>query len=289
MSSGKEIRTKIKSVQNTQKITRAMEMVAASKMRRAQDNMQSTRPYAAHIDRVVRQLSAARSEYPHPYLNERAEVGGIGLILVSTDRGLCGGLNINLFKRALQELPSWRERDAKVQICAIGRKGASFFSRLSDLELVAQATGLGDRPRLADIIGPVSTMLTAYDEGRIDRLYLMGNRFVNTMTQKPHPQQLLPVPPTGEEHYAERFWDYIYEPEAPDLIREVLRRYIDSLVYQMVVENIACEMAARMVAMKSASDNAGTIIDDLQLAYNKARQAAITQEIAEIVGGAAAV
>lgn len=289
MSSGKEIRTKIKSVQNTQKITRAMEMVAASKMRRVQENMQSTRPYATHLDRVVRQLSASHSEYPHPYLNERAEVGGIGVILISTDRGLCGGLNINLFKSVLKELSSWQERDVEVRISAIGRKGASFFSRLSGIELVAHVSGLGDRPRLADIIGPVSTMLTAYDEGRIDRLYLVGNRFVNTMTQKPHLQLLLPVPPADEENYSERFWDYIYEPEAPDLIREVLRRYIDSLVYRVVVENLACEMAARMVAMKSASDNAGTIIDDLQLAYNKARQAAITQEIAEIVGGAAAV
>ena len=289
MSSGKEIRTKIKSVQNTQKITRAMEMVAASKMRRVQENMQLTRPYATHLDRVVRQLSSSHSEYPHPYLNGRAEVGGIGVILVSTDRGLCGGLNINLFKSVLRELSSWQERGVKVRISAIGRKGASFFSRLSDIELVAQTSGLGDRPRLADIIGPVSTMLTAYDEGRIDRLYLVGNRFVNTMTQKPHLQLLLPVPSADEENYSERFWDYIYEPEAPALIREVLRRYIDSLVYQMVVENLACEMAARMVAMKSASDNAGTIIDDLQLAYNKARQAAITQEIAEIVGGAAAV
>ena len=289
MSSGKEIRTKIKSVQNTQKITRAMEMVAASKMKRAQENMQSARPYAAHIDRVVRQLSAARSEYPHPYLHERPEVGGVGLILVSTDRGLCGGLNINMFKTALNELAPWQERGVKVQVCAIGRKGASFFSRLSGMELTAQTTGLGDRPRLADIIGPVSTMLKAYDEGHIARLHLLGNRFVNTMTQKPRPQQLLPVPPTDEKLYADHIWDYIYEPEAPDLIREVLHRYIDSLVYQAVVENVACEMAARMVAMKSASDNAGTIIDDLQLAYNKARQAAITQEIAEIVGGAAAV
>ena len=287
MASGKEIRGKIRSVQNTQKITRAMEMVAASKMRKAQDRMLASRPYAEKMRQVITHLAHAHPEYDHPYLQDR-EVKKVGFIIVTTDRGLCGGLNANLMKAAIGSVREWRDKNVGVQICAIGSKGAGFFRRFTG-DVVAESTNLGDRPGVADLIGSVKVMLDAYDNGDIDRLYLVSNEFVNTMTQTPHVEQLLPIVPQEEQVELKHHWDYIYEPEAKDVISQLLTRYIESLVYQGVVENIACEQAARMVAMKAASDNAGNMIDDLQLAYNKARQAAITQELSEIVAGAAAV
>jgi len=286
MAVGKEIRTKIKSIQSTQKITRAMEMVAASKMRKAQDRMMASRPYAEKMAAVISHLHHAHPEYHHPYLVER-EVKRVGIMIVSTDRGLCGGLNANLFRATLRELKAWRDKGVEVEFCIFGRKGAGFFKRVGG-NIVAQTEHLGDTPSIQDLIGTVKVMLDAYDEGRIDRLYLYNNHFVSTMTQEPEFNQLLPV--TGaEEEALKHHWDYIYEPDAKLVLSELLMRYIESLVYQGVVENLACEQAARMVAMKAASDNAGNLIDELQLVYNKARQAAITQEISEIVGGAAAV
>ena len=288
MSGEKEIRTKIASIRNTQKITKAMQMVAASKMRRAQERMAATRPYAGKIRQVIGHLAQASAEYRHPFLEARAEVRGVGLIVVSTDRGLCGGLNVNLFKTAMREIAAWRERGAAVRLCLIGAKGTAFFKRLAGVEVAAQAAHLGDAPKLEAVIGQVKTMLDAYVAGEIDRLLLVENEFVNTMSQRPRASVLLPTPPAELEEMAHH-WDYLYEPGAREVLDALLMRYIESLVYQGVVENVACEMAARMVAMKSASDNAGALIDELQLIYNKARQAAITQEISEIVGGAAAV
>jgi F-type H+-transporting ATPase subunit gamma len=287
MAAAKEIRTKIKSIKNTQKITKAMEMVAASKMRKAQERMVATRPYAEKIRNVIGHLSMSHPEYRHPYLDERETVRRVGFVIISTDRGLCGGLNINLFKAALGSLREWQERGVEIDLCVIGAKASSFFRRF-DTRIAAQATHLGDRPHLTDIIGSVGVMLKSYEDGEIDRLYLVENQFVNTMTQRPQVSQLLPVEKVEDENLTHH-WDYIYEPEAKDVLEELLKRYIESQVYQGVVENVACEMASRMVAMKSASDNAGTLIDELQLVYNKARQAAITQEISEIVSGAAAV
>ncbi|MEM7375929.1 MAG: F0F1 ATP synthase subunit gamma [Pseudomonadota bacterium] len=286
MAGAKEIRTKIKSIQNTQKITKAMEMVAASKMRRAQDRMSATRPYAKKMREMIGHVAAADAEYHHPYLINR-EAKRVGMIVVSTDRGLCGGLNINLFKKALAELAAYRNEGVEVDVCLFGRKAGSFFRRL-DCNIVAEASGLGDAPELDQIMGAVQVMLQAYDEGKIDKLILVQNDFVNTMTQSPEAVQLVPVVPDADESLSHH-WDYLYEPDAKDVVDGVMTRYIESLVYQAVVENVACEMAARMVAMKAASDNAGTLINELQLVYNKARQAAITQEIAEIVGGAAAI
>jgi F-type H+-transporting ATPase subunit gamma len=286
MAVGKEIRTKIKSIQSTRKITKAMEMVAASKMRKAQDRMAATRPYAEKMRNVIAHLYQAHPEYKHPYLIER-DVKRVGVILVTSDRGLCGGLNINLFKKLLVNMKGWRDSGWETDLAVFGSKGNQYFKRIGG-RIVAQATHLGDTPGLNDLIGTVKVMLDAYDEGRIDRLYVCYNDFVNTMTQQPSLTQLLPIPP-AEEKELEHHWDYIYEPESKQVIDGLLMRYVESLVYQGMVENQACEQAARMVAMKSASDNAGTLIDELQLVYNKARQAAITQEISEIVSGAAAV
>lgn len=286
MAVGKEIKTKIRSVQNTQKITKAMEMVAASKMRKAQDRMAAARPYAQRIRRTVGHLAKANPEYRHPFMVER-EVKRVGIIVVSTDRGLCGGLNINLFRRALAEISSAKQAGAETTLMLVGSKAVSFFKRVGG-KVVAKTANLGDTPRMNDLVGSIKVMLDDYREGEIDKLIMVSNEFVNTMTQSPEPVQLLPVPPLEDEGLLDH-WDYIYEPDAEELLDGILMRYVESQIYQGVVENVACEMAARMVAMKSASDNAGTIIDDLQLEYNKARQAAITQELAEIVGGAAAV
>jgi len=286
MAGAKEIRTKIRSIQNTQKITKAMEMVAASKMRKAQDRMNEARPYAEKIRNVVSHLAHAHPEYKHPFTVER-EAKRVGYIVVSTDRGLCGGLNINLFRTALNDMSQWNEQNVEMDFAVIGSKALSFFKRIR-ANIVSEASNLGDKPEVTDLIGAVKVMLDKYDQGEIDRLYLLHNEFVNTMTQKPEVRQLLPMPPSEEEEL-KHHWDYLYEPDAKEVLDVLLDRYIESLVYQGVVENVACEMAARMIAMKAASDNAGNIIDDLQLAYNKARQAAITQEISEIVSGAAAV
>lgn len=289
MASGKEIRGQIRSVKNTQKITRAMEMVAGSKMRKAQDRMIASRPYSQKLRMVAKHISQASPEYHHSYLEER-EVKRVGYIIVSTDRGLCGGLNGNLFKALLVELKAWHEKGIEVDFCPIGQKSIMFFRRFGG-KIVAKASHLGDAPGIDEIVGVVKVMLDAYNDGEIDRLYLVSNEFVNTMTQRPSITQLLPVSTDEPDAELEKPhpWDYIYEPDAKSLLCQLLARYIESQVYQGVVENIACEQAARMVAMKSASDNAGNIIDDLQLAYNKARQAAITQELSEIVAGAAAV
>lgn len=285
MAGAKEVKTKIKSVQNTQKITKAMEMVAASKMRRAQERVEASRPYAAKIRRTVGHVAHANLGGKHDFLTER-EPQRVGLIVVSTDRGLCGGLNINLFRRVLSEIQEWNAKNVKVELVVVGRKGLAFFKRFASVK--ADVVDLGDRPHLQDLIGTVKVMLDDYREGNIDRVFLMGNEFVNTMTQRPYRQQLLPVEESEDEELSDR-WDYIYEPEDNGLVEDILIRFVESQVYQGVVENVACEMAARMVAMKSASDNAGDIIDDLQLEYNKQRQAAITQELSEIVAGAAAV
>jgi F-type H+-transporting ATPase subunit gamma len=288
MSGAKQIRTQISSIKNTQKITKAMEMVAASKMRKAQDRMNATRPYAIKIKQVINHLAAANSEYKHPYMNAREEVKRAGFIIISTDRGLCGGLNVNVFKSALRQIREYQDQGVEIDLSIIGSKGMAFFRRLSGLNVVSHASSLGDNIHMNEIIGPVKVMLDAYSEGTIDRLHLVENEFVNTMTQSPEVSTLLPLP-SDEEEVRQHHWDYIYEPDAKDVLDSLLVRYVESIVYRGVVENVACEMAARMIAMKSASDNAGSLIDDLQLAYNKARQASITQELSEIVGGAAAV
>ncbi|MDY6981552.1 MAG: F0F1 ATP synthase subunit gamma [Pseudomonadota bacterium] len=286
MAVGKEIRNQIKSIKNTQKITSAMEMVAASKMRKAQDAMQLGKPYANNIRAVVSHLANANPEYQHTYMKERP-VKRVGYIVISSDRGLCGGLNINVFKAMIGSMKSWSEQGAQVDICSVGAKGASFFNNYGG-NVVASVRGIGERPKVADVIGAVKVMLDAYMEERIDRLFLVSNEFVNTMTQKPVVQQLLPLEPSDEKEL-KHHWDYIYEPAPKELLDGLLTRYIESLVYQAVVENNAAEQAARMIAMKNATDNAGELIDELQLVYNKARQAAITQELSEIVGGASAV
>ena len=288
MAGAKEIRTKIKSVQNTQKITKAMEMVAASKIRKAQAQMEASRPYAERIRRVIGHLAKANPDYRHPYLVER-EVRRVGFIVISTDRGLCGGLNVNMFKAVIGELRKWKEQDVEVDLVLIGAKAVQFFRRLGG-NVLGTATHLGDRPQVNDLIGSIKIMLDAYEEGRIDRLFLVHNDFVSTMSQRPEVVTLLPVSEIDvAADELQQHWDYIYEPDASELLDNVLMRYVESQVYRGAVENFACEMAAKMVAMKSATDNAGEIIDKLQLEYNKARQAAITQEISEIVGGAAAV
>ncbi|MDC9724819.1 MAG: F0F1 ATP synthase subunit gamma [Gammaproteobacteria bacterium] len=288
MASGKEIRTQIASIKNTQKITRAMEMVAASKMRKAQERMAATRPYSDKIHNVIKHLAYAHPEYKHVYLQDRAEEKRVGYIIVSSDRGLCGGLNNNLFKTVLGEISEKTEKGLEVDVCTIGQKASGFFSRLP-VNHVGQAVQLGDAPQPHELVGAVKVMLDAYESGQIDSLYLVFNEFVNTMTQENKSVKLLPASPAEPDEELSHHWDYIYEPDAKDVLDNLLVRYIESLVYQGVVENIACEQASRMVAMKSASDNAGDLIDDLQLVYNKARQAAITQEISEIVAGAAAV
>ena len=286
MASGKEIRTQISSIRSTQKITSAMEMVAASKMRKAQDRMELGKPYAQRIRAVVGHLANANPEYKHIYMQER-EIKRVGFIIVSTDRGLCGGLNINLFKAAMKSMKEYADQSVEVDLCLIGAKAIGFFNSYGG-NVVAATRDLGEQPEVSDLIGSVKVMLDNFSGGKIDKLFLVGNDFVNTMTQTPYVQQLLPLQ-ADEDESLKHHWDYIYEPDAAELLNGLLTRYVESQVYQAVVENGSCEQAARMLAMKNATDNAGEIIDTLQLAYNKARQAAITQEISEIVSGAAAV
>ncbi|MCK9621743.1 MAG: F0F1 ATP synthase subunit gamma [Methylobacter sp.] len=287
MAVGKEIRSKIGSIKNTQKITRAMEMVAASKMRKTKDRMMATRPYSKKIGRIIKHLAQANPEYKHSFLIERP-VKRVGIIVISSDRGLCGGLNSNLFRKTLIQMAQWDKTNIDVDICTIGTKAFGFFGNLK-ANLVGQVSKLGDTPHQHDIIGIIKIMLDAYVQGQIDELHVVSNEFVNTMTQKPTIEKLLPVVAGELEEGLSGHWDYIYEPDAKEVLDHLLTRYVESIVYQGLVENNACEQAARMVAMKSASDNAGNIINELQLVYNKARQAAITQEISEIVAGAAAV
>jgi len=288
MAGEKEIRSKIASVKNMQKITSAMEKVAASKIRKAQKQMEASRPYAERIRRVIGHLAHANPDYKHPFLTER-EVSRVGYIVISTDRGLCGGLNANLFKTVIGEIAQMKDDNVEVDLALVGAKAVAFFRRLGG-NVVGTATHLGDKPQVNALIGSIKIMLDAYSEGKIDRLFVVHNVFVNSMTQTPTVTQLLPASGIGTEgEDLQKHWDYIYEPDAGELLDDVLMRYIESQVYRGAVENFACEMAAKMVAMKSATDNAGDIIDGLQLKYNKARQAAITQEISEIVGGAAAV
>ena len=287
MSGSKEIVGKIKSVQNTRKVTRALEMVSASKIRKAQDLMQASRPYSRMMRQVIGHLAHANPEYRHPFTIEREEVTRVGYVIVATDRGLCGGLNNNMFRKLLAEFREWEEKGVEVTTVIIGRKAAQFFRRLK-VNISAATQDLGERPQLEDLIGSVKVVLDEYRDAKLDRLFVCYNHFVNTMTQRATFDQLLPLPPADEGPMLQ-YWDYLYEPDAESLLNDVLTRYIESLVYQATLENLASEHAARMVAMKSASDNASNLIDDLRLVYNKARQAAITQEISEIVGGAAAV
>ncbi|MEQ8408756.1 MAG: F0F1 ATP synthase subunit gamma [Gammaproteobacteria bacterium] len=286
MAGGKEIRSKISSIKNTQKITSAMEMVAASKMRKAQDRMEVGKPYAQRIRSVIGHIANASSEYRHHFFDTR-EVKRIGYIIVSTDRGLCGGLNINLFKATVASMKQWADKGVGVDVCVIGAKAASFFNSYGG-NVVAAQRNIGESPELEDVIGAVQVMLKKFEDGDIDQVNLVCNTFVNTMTQQPTVAQLLPLPPS-EEYDQALPWDYLYEPNAEELLEGLLSRYIESQVYQAVVENNACEQAARMLAMKNATDNAGDIIEELELVYNKARQASITQELSEIVSGAAAV
>lgn len=288
MAGAKEIRSKIASIKNTQKITRAMEMVAASKMRKTQERMRASKPYASKIYDVVKHIARANSEYHHPFMKRR-DIKRVGMIVVTSDRGLCGGLNANLLREAIATMRPWHAEGKEVDICVIGRKGQAFFKRVGG-RVVASVDHLGDTPGVKDLIGAVKVMLDAFYEGQIDALHVVYNEFVNTMTQSPTVKQLLPLPTADEDNEAlGHYWDYIYEPDAKELLDELLERYIELQVYQAVVENIACEQAAKMIAMKSATDNAGDLIKEFQLAYNKARQAAITQELAEIVGGADAL
>jgi len=287
MAGGREIKTKIKSVQNTRKVTRALEMVSASKIRKAQERMKTSRPYARAMKQVIGHLAQANTDYQHPFLVERQDVKRVGYIVISSDRGLAGGLNNNLFRKGLGELRQWQDKGAEIDVVTIGQKASVFFRRVK-VNMIGSVSHLGDNPQLEQLIGVIKVMLDAYTEGRLDRVYLVYNGFVNTMTQKASFDQLLPLPASGKA-VAPHDWDYIYEPDAATVLEHVITRYIESLVYQAVLENIASEHAARMVAMKAASDNANKLIGTLQLVYNKARQAAITQEISEIVGGAAAV
>jgi F-type H+-transporting ATPase subunit gamma len=286
MAVGKEIRTQINSIRNTQKITSAMEMVAASKMRRAQERMQVGKPYSQRMRAVVGHIANAAPEYRHMYMQAR-EARRVGFIVIATDRGLCGGLNINLFKATIRAMKAWKDAGAEIDLALIGAKAAAFFNSFGG-NVIAAVRDIGEDPEISQLIGSVKTMLDAYAEQRIDRLFLVSNEFVNTMTQTPKVEQMLPLEPEDSDAM-KHHWDYIYEPDAKELLEQLLTRYVESQVYQAVVENGACEQAARMLAMKSATDNAGELIDDLQLIYNKARQAAITQELSEIVGGAAAI
>ena len=288
MASSKEIRAKIKSVQNTRKITKAMEMVAASKMRKAQERMRASRPYGEKIRNVAAHMSRASVEYRHPFLVKRAEVKNVGVIVVTSDKGLCGGLNTNVLRLALGKLKEWEGAKTGTRVCPIGNKGLGFMNRLG-ARITSQVTGLGDTPHLEKLIGAVKVMLDNYSNGEIDALYIFYTRFINTMKQEPMMEQLLPLSGEKLSGGAEGVWDYLYEPDAKTAIDAVMVRYIEALVYQAVAENLASEQSARMVAMKSASDNAGNVIDELKLVYNKTRQAAITKELSEIVGGAAAV
>jgi len=289
MAGAREIVGKIRSVKNTKKVTKALEMVSASKIRKSQDLMSASRPYARMIRQVVGHLSEANPEYRHPFMVEREQVNTVGYIVVSTDRGLCGGLNSNQNRLLVKHIQQQRDEGASISMVTIGRKANQYFRNISGIDVVAHASGLGEQPRLEDLIGVIKTILDSYRDGGVDRLYLCYTDFINTMTQQPLIAPLLPLPDAKDEDQLLQNWDYLYEPEPRELLDHVLTRYIESLVYQAVLENLASEHAARMVAMKSASDNASDLIDELNLVYNKARQAAITQEISEIVGGAAAV
>ncbi|HEX4871668.1 MAG TPA: F0F1 ATP synthase subunit gamma [Nevskiaceae bacterium] len=286
MPGAKEIRSKIKSVKNTQKITRAMEKVAMSKMRKAQERMSAARPYAERIRRTIGHLAQAQTDFKHPFMVARP-VKRVAFLVVSTDRGLCGGLNINTFRTTIRALREWKDQGVEADLVLVGSKGLSFFKRVGG-KVLASASGLGDRPQLDALLGPIKVLVDAYRSGEVDRVFVVGAQFVNTMTQKPVVTQLLPLEPVKSEGLLDN-WDYLYEPSAPELLDTVLTRYVESQVYQSVIENVASEQSARMVAMKAATDNAGKIITSLQLAYNKARQASITKELAEIVGGAAAI
>ena len=286
MAVGKEIRTKISSIKSTQKITSAMEMVAASKMRKAQERMEVGKPYARRMRAVVGHIANSAPEYRHAYMQVR-EARRVGFIVISTDRGLCGGLNTNLFKSTVNAMKTWADSGAEIELSLIGAKASAFFNAYGG-NVTAAVSDIGEAPSIGDLIGAIKAIVDKYEAERIDRLFLVGNEFINTMTQKPVVQQLLPLVPEDNEEMAHH-WDYIYEPDAKELLERLLTRYIESQVYQAVVENGACEQAARMLAMKNATDNAGDLIDDLQLVYNKARQASITQELSEIVSGAAAI
>jgi len=287
MAGGKEITTKIRSIENTKKVTSALEMVSASKIRKSQELMNATRPYARMIRRVMGHLSRANPEYRHPFTVRRDDIRKVGYIIVSTDRGLCGGLNTNLFKLVLGSIGEWQGKGAEISLVTLGKRASAFFKNIK-VEIAAHASGLGEKPQIEDLIGSIKVMLDAYREEKIDLVYVVYNDFINTMSQQPTLQQLLPLPETDDEEIRD-IWDYIYEPDAEALLDTVLVRYIEADVYQAVLENLASEHAARMIAMKNATDNAGDLIDELKLVFNKARQAAITQEISEIVGGAAAV
>ncbi len=297
MASGREIKTKIKSTQNMRKVTRALEMVSASKIRKAQDLMKASRPYARLMRKMIAHVAQASTDFNHPFLTERENVARVAYVVVSTDRGLCGGLNSNLFRRLLPAIQEWQGKGVAVDVVAIGQKAVQFFRRIKGVNLIGSVTHLGEKPKLESLVGVIKVAMDAYTEGKLDRLFLAYNDFVNTMTQKPTVDALLPLPLVASEMEGSagialsqtHDWDYIYEPDAATVLEHVLGRYIESVVYQSTLENLASEHAARMVAMKSASDNANKVIGDLTLVYNKARQAAITQEISEIVGGAAAV
>ncbi len=288
MAGSKEIRVKIKSVENTRKITRAMEMVAAAKMRKAQERMHAARPYAEKIRNVAAHLSKANPEYKHEFLTKRENVKNVGMIVVTSDKGLCGGLNTNVLRLALSQMKTWEGEGKGISVCPIGNKGLGFMSRIG-AKVSSNLTGLGDTPHIEKLIGAVKVMLDQYIAGEIDAIYLNYNHFINTMKQEPRIEQLLPLTSEKLEEQSDVTWDYIYEPDAKAVVDELLVRYVESLVYSAITENMASEQSARMVAMKAASDNAKSVIGELKLVYNKARQAAITQEISEIVGGAAAV
>ena len=287
MAGGREIKTKIKSVQNTRKVTRALEMVSASKIRKAQERMKASRPYARLMTQMIGHIAKANSEYTHPFMVDRAEVKRIGYVVISTDRGLCGGLNSQMFRRILADMREWQSKGVEIDVVCVGQKAATFFRRLK-VTMSGSVTHLGEKPHVDQLVGVIKVMLDGFSNAKLDRVFLCYNDFVNTMTQKPSMDQLLPLP-ASESLQSKHDWDYIYEPSAEVVLDHVMTRYVESLVYQAVLENLASEHAARMVAMKSASDNASKLIETLQLIYNKARQAAITQEISEIVGGAAAV
>lgn len=287
MAGGREIKTKIKSVQNTRKVTRALEMVSASKIRKAQDRMKASRPYARMMRQIVGHVAKANTDYVHPFMVERKDVKRVGYIIVSTDRGLCGGLNSQMFRRILADMRAWQDKGVEIDLVCVGQKAATFFRRLK-INMLASVTHLGEQPHVEQLIGVIKVMLDGFEAANIDRVFLCYNDFINTMAQRPVQDQLLPLP-ADEALESKHSWDYLYEPDAKTVLNHVVTRYVESLVYQAVLENLASEHAARMVAMKSASDNANKLIETLQLIYNKARQAAITQEISEIVGGAAAV
>ena len=297
MASGREIKTKIKSTQNMRKVTRALEMVSAAKIRRAQDMMRASRPYAHAMRKVIAHVAQASTDFSHPFLAQREKVARVGYIVVSTDRGLCGGLNSNLFRRLLPSIAEWQKQGVEVDVVAIGQKAISFFRRIKGVNLIGSVSHLGEKPKLDQLVGVIKVMMDVYTSNGLDRVFLAYNDFVNTMTQKPTIDALLPLPAVaaemektdGAKLEQKNDWDYIYEPDAQSVLEHVLARYVESLVYQATLENLASEHAARMVAMKAASDNASKVIGDLTLVYNKARQAAITQEISEIVGGASAV